>query len=324
MRVTSSDAVEVAGWVRDAAAVTVLTGAGISTDSGIPDFRGPQGVWTRDPTAQRMFDLDQYKLHKQVRVQAWVSRRDHPAWTAEPNAGHYALVDLERSGRLRALLTQNIDGLHQKAGSDPGLVLELHGTLFGVECLECGVRTEMEDALARLAAGEEDPRCLLCGGVQKATTISFGQQLRKEVLQAAARASAQCQVFVVVGSSLKVQPAAALCDVASGRREAGDRQRRADTVRPDGGRDPARTDLRGAARAGRRVLSSSPMTPLRRPARLRRGDRVAVIAPSGPLDPARLDRGLRPAAGAGVRRRRRRRSALVDRLPRRFRRGPRR
>lgn len=203
-------------WLAEASAVTVLTGAGISTDSGIPDFRGPQGVWTRDPSAQRMFDLDEYKRSKQLRVQAWVGRRDHRAWTAKPNAGHSALVDLERSGRLRALLTQNIDGLHQRAGSDPVLVLELHGTLFGVECLACGARTEMEDALARLAAGEEDPACLACGGIQKATTISFGQQLRTEVLQAAAKASAQCQVFLVVGSSLKVQPAAALCEVAVG------------------------------------------------------------------------------------------------------------
>jgi NAD-dependent deacetylase len=204
----------VRGWVKEASSVTVLTGAGISTDSGIPDFRGPQGVWTRDPSAQRMFDLDEYRRHRQLRVQAWVGRRDHPAWTAEPNAAHRALVDLERTGRLRALLTQNIDGLHQRAGSSPDLVIELHGTLFGVECLGCDARTSMEDALARLAAGEEDPACLACGGVQKATTISFGQQLRKEVLQEAARASAQCQVFLAVGSSLKVQPAAALCEVA--------------------------------------------------------------------------------------------------------------
>lgn len=213
MRVTE-DVEEVAAWVRDATAVTVLTGAGISTDSGIPDFRGPQGVWTRDPTAQRMFDLDSYRRRRQLRVQAWVGRRDHPAWTAKPNAGHDALVALERTGRLRGLLTQNVDGLHQRAGSDPDLVIELHGTLFGVECLDCDARTPMEDALARIAAGEEDPACAACGGIQKATTISFGQQLRTEVLQAAARAAAQCQVFLAIGTLLKVQPAAALCEVA--------------------------------------------------------------------------------------------------------------
>lgn len=207
---------EAARWVRDAGAVTVLTGAGVSTDSGIPDFRGPKGVWTLDPASQRMFDIDQYVAHAQVRVQAWRNRRDHPAWTAEPNAAHRALVALERSGRLRALLTQNIDGLHQRAGSSPEAVLELHGTLFGVECLGCGAATTMESALERVAAGEEDPRCLACGGIQKAATISFGQQLRPEVLRAAAKAAAECDVFIAVGSSLRVQPAAALCEVAVG------------------------------------------------------------------------------------------------------------
>ena len=206
----------VARWVREAAAVTVLTGAGVSTDSGIPDFRGPQGVWTLDPAAQRMFDIDQYVAHHQVRVQAWRNRRDHPAWTAVPNAAHRALVGLERSGRLRALLTQNIDGLHQRAGSGAGAVLELHGTLFGVECLGCGAASTMAAALERVAAGEDDPRCLACGGILKAATISFGQQLRPEVLRAAGLAAADCDVFLAVGTSLRVQPAAALCEVAVG------------------------------------------------------------------------------------------------------------
>ena len=208
------DVEEVAGWVRAAGAVTVLTGAGVSTDSGIPDFRGPKGVWTLDPAAQRMFDIEHYVASAQIRVQAWKNRRDHPAWTAAPNVAHSALVALEKSGRLRALLTQNIDGLHQRAGSSPELVLELHGTLYGVECLGCGAATTMESALARVAAGEEDPRCLGCGGILKAATISFGQQLKPEVLRAAGAAAAECDLFLAVGTSLRVQPAASLCEVA--------------------------------------------------------------------------------------------------------------
>jgi len=121
-------------WLAQAGSVTVLTGAGISTDSGIPDFRGPQGVWTRDPQAQRLFTLSSYMGDPEVRRRAWSSRREHPAWTAEPNAGHRALVELERAGRLKALITQNIDGLHQRAGTSPELVVEVHGSLFGVVC----------------------------------------------------------------------------------------------------------------------------------------------------------------------------------------------
>ncbi|MGQ0632056.1 MAG: SIR2 family NAD-dependent protein deacylase [Sporichthyaceae bacterium] len=200
-----------------ATAVTVLTGAGISTDSGVPDFRGPNGVWTLNPAAQTMFTLEAYLADPALRVQAWTNRRDHPAWTAQPNTGHRALVDLERAGKLRALLTQNIDGLHQRAGSDPGLVIELHGTLYGVECLTCADATTMVSALERVAAGEPDPPCLICGGILKAATISFGQSLRREVLAAAVDASAACEVFLAIGTSLQVHPAAALCELAVSR-----------------------------------------------------------------------------------------------------------
>jgi NAD-dependent deacetylase len=205
----------VAGWVRAARRVTVLTGAGISTDSGIPDFRGPDGVWTRNPAAQRTVTLDAYVGDPDVRRTAWRNRRDHPAWHAEPNSGHRALVDLERSGRLAALITQNIDGLHRRAGSDPALVIEVHGTLFEVECLGCGDRTAMADALDRVAAGEEDPACLRCGGLLKAATISFGQPLVPAVLAAARDAAAGCDLFLAVGSSLSVQPAAGCVAVAA-------------------------------------------------------------------------------------------------------------
>lgn len=200
--------------------VSVLTGAGISTDSGIPDFRGPQGVWTRDPGAQRLFSLDSYVTDPSVRELAWRNRRDHPAWTARPNRGHTALVDLERSGRLRTLVTQNIDGLHQRAGSSPETVVEIHGSLFGVECLDCARTTTMRENLDRVAAGEGDPSCLDCGGIQKATTISFGQQLRPDVLRRAVEAAQDCDLFLAVGTTLAVQPAAALAElaVASGAR----------------------------------------------------------------------------------------------------------
>src|SRR5712691_13125812 len=155
----------VAGWIRAADAVTVLTGAGISTDSGIPDFRGPSGVWTRDPGAQRMVDITVYASDPEVRRRAWQRRRSHEAWTAEPNAGHRALAELGRVGKLRAIVTQNIERLHQKAGNEPETVIELHGSMQHTVCLDCRERRPMAEALARVAAGEDDPRCLACGGV---------------------------------------------------------------------------------------------------------------------------------------------------------------
>jgi NAD-dependent deacetylase len=205
---------DVRQWVAESRAITALTGAGISTDSGIPDFRGPQGVWTRDPSIARLFSLQAYLEDPQIRRRAWVNRRDHPAWRARPNAGHQALVDLERAGRLRAVVTQNIDELHQRAGSSAERVIELHGTMFAVECLDCRLRTPMHDVLDRVDAGEPDPPCLRCGGIQKSATISFGQALHADVLAAALRATADCDLFLALGTSLQVQPAAGLCDVA--------------------------------------------------------------------------------------------------------------
>jgi NAD-dependent deacetylase len=205
----------IAGWLRDARRVTALTGAGISTDSGIPDFRGPAGVWTKDPGAQRNVTLDAYVADPEVRRISWRNRRDHPAWTATPNAGHRALVELATAGREVTIVTQNIDGLHQRAGSDPRRVVEAHGTLFAVACLQCGDRTAMAAALERVAAGEADPPCLRCGGILKAATISFGQALVPEVLAAAHEAAVTCDVLLAVGSSLSVQPAAGLVEAAA-------------------------------------------------------------------------------------------------------------
>ncbi|MGI8682646.1 MAG: SIR2 family NAD-dependent protein deacylase [Mycobacteriales bacterium] len=214
MRVRASDAGRVASWIAEARVIAVLTGAGISTDSGIPDYRGPQGLWTRDPGAQRLVSIDAYLADPEVRRRAWASRRAHPAWTAAPNAGHRALVDLERSGRLVALITQNIDELHQRAGSSPELTLELHGTIWQVACLDCGRRTPMIEELDRVSDSSPDPPCRSCGGILKSATISFGQPLEPGLLQRATLAAASCDLFLAVGSSLTVQPAAALCGVA--------------------------------------------------------------------------------------------------------------
>jgi NAD-dependent deacetylase len=213
---TSREEAAAARWLRAAAPITVLTGAGISTESGIPDFRGPQGVWTKNPGAQAMSTIDAYLADPEVRRRAWRARLDHPAWSAGPNAGHRALVDLERAGRLRALVTQNIDGLHQAAGSNPDLVIEIHGTIRQVGCLSCRDRTPMAEALKRVAAGEDDPPCRRCGGILKSATISFGQALEPAVLNAAISAAQACDVLLAVGTSLSVHPAAGLCDFALG------------------------------------------------------------------------------------------------------------
>ncbi|HEV2087584.1 MAG TPA: Sir2 family NAD-dependent protein deacetylase [Cryptosporangiaceae bacterium] len=211
-----TDVQTVAGWITAADKVTVLTGAGISTDSGIPDFRGPNGIWTRDPAAQRLFTLRDYVSDPEIRREAWRIRRAHAAWTARPNAGHYALVDLEAAGKLRALITQNIDGLHQLAGTSEDRVVEVHGSLYEVECLSCGARAAMSDTLERVAGGDEDPACLRCGGILKAGTISFGQPLVPAVLAQARAAAADCDLFLTVGTSLAVQPVAGLVEVAKG------------------------------------------------------------------------------------------------------------
>ncbi len=200
--------------VAQAERITVLTGAGISTDSGIPDFRGPQGVWTKDPAAQRSSNIADYVADPDVRRRVWQMRLDSPAWTAEPNPGHVALVDLERQGRLHTLVTQNIDGLHQRAGNDPARVVELHGTMREVGCLACGDRGPMEPVLDRLRAGEDDPHCLRCGGLLKSATISFGQSLVPADLRRAERAALEGDLLLAVGSSLTVSPACNLVDVA--------------------------------------------------------------------------------------------------------------
>lgn len=198
-----------------AARIVVLTGAGISTESGIPDFRGPQGVWTKDPLAEKLSDIRWYMGDAGVRRAAWQARLVHPAWTAEPNAGHRALVELEHRGKLHALVTQNIDELHQRAGSSPDRVVEVHGTVRRVVCMGCGARQPMEAALSRVRAGEADPPCLACGGILKSDTISFGQALDPAVIGRALRVAAEADLLLAVGSTLQVQPVAGMVPIAA-------------------------------------------------------------------------------------------------------------
>jgi len=204
----------------DAERIVVLTGAGISTDSGIPDFRGPRGVWTLDPKAERMSDIRYYVADPDVRKLSWQSRLAHPAWTAKPNLGHLALVDLERRGKLLALVTQNIDGLHQRAGNSPQLVIEVHGNLHKAVCLSCGWKGPMQSVLDRVRAGEPDPACTTCNGILKSDTISFGQQLVPEVIERAMRAADETDCLLAVGTSLQVYPIAGAVPTA---KEAGAR-----------------------------------------------------------------------------------------------------
>jgi NAD-dependent deacetylase len=204
----------VRGWVDEAERVVVLTGAGISTDSGIPDFRGPKGVWTRNPAAEKRATLHHYMSDPAVRRQAWLDRLDHPAWAVEPNAGHRALVALERRGKLDTLVTQNIDGLHVDAGSDPERVVEVHGTMREVVCMSCGERAPMQRALDRVRAGEADPPCRTCSGILKSATISFGQNLVAADLERAAGAARRADLLLAVGSTLSVYPVAEMVPLA--------------------------------------------------------------------------------------------------------------
>ena len=205
---------QIAGWLRDAQSIVVLTGAGISTESGIPDFRGPQGVWTRNPAAEKTATLQYYVSDPDVRRLAWKNRLESGMWTAEPNAGHRALAELERRANLDTLVTQNVDGLHQAAGTSPERVVEIHGTVHASKCLNCDWHGTMEEVLDRVRAGEEDPECLLCGGILKSATISFGENLVPADLLRAQAAAAGADLFLAAGTTLTVYPAAGLPEIA--------------------------------------------------------------------------------------------------------------
>jgi NAD-dependent deacetylase len=194
--------------------VVVLTGAGISTDSGIPDFRGPNGVWTRNPEAEKAATIQNYLSSSDVRRRRWQELLNSPLRDKDPNVGHRALVRLEQREKLHTLITQNVDGLHQKAGTSPARVVEIHGTVQEVNCLECGERAPMERALDRVRAGEEDPPCRSCGGILKSATISFGQQLVAADLMRADDAARNCDLILAIGTTLAVYPAAAVVPAA--------------------------------------------------------------------------------------------------------------
>jgi NAD-dependent deacetylase len=201
-------------WVAQSRRAVALTGAGISTESGIPDFRGPQGLWTQNPKAEKLSDIRYYMADPEVRRLAWQHRIAHPAWQAKPNAGHLALASLEQTGQLHALITQNIDGLHQVAGNSPDKVIEVHGTIHQVVCMRCEWRGPMQATLDRVRAGEEDPACRSCGGILKSATISFGQALVPTVIDRALQAAQEADLLLAIGSSLNVYPVASAIPLA--------------------------------------------------------------------------------------------------------------
>ena len=204
----------VQGWIDGSTHVVALTGAGISTESGIPDFRGPQGLWTKNPKAERLSNIHHYMSDPEVRILSWQSRLEHPAWSAKPNAGHLALVELERRGKLHSLITQNIDGLHQRAGSSPDKVIEVHGTMREAMCMQCAWRGPMQAVLERVRAGEADPPCQRCGGILKSATISFGQPLVPHVIDRAMQAAQAADLLRAIGTSLQLYPVAGAVPVA--------------------------------------------------------------------------------------------------------------
>ena len=200
--------------VAGAARIVGFTGAGISTESGVPDFRSPNGVWARNRTV----DFQEFLSSEAGRIEYW--RQKAAAWpamrAARPNAGHRAFVKLHERGRLAALITQNIERLHQRSGLPAEKVLELHGTTTEAVCLSCGDRITSDEACRRVAAGERAPRCRACGGLLKPATISFGQALPYEVILRAQAAVETCDLLLAVGSSLVVEPAASIPRLAQG------------------------------------------------------------------------------------------------------------
>jgi NAD-dependent deacetylase len=194
----------VVSWIAEAPVVLVFTGAGISTESGIPDFRGPNGLWKmRDPMR---YTLQNFVADPEVRRESWDNRLHSTLDAAEPNDGHRAIVALERTGKVRTVVTQNIDGLHQRAGSTD--VVELHGTTREAGCLSCGRRMPIGVVLDRVREGDSDPHCELCGGLLKTATISFGQMLIEADVERAMSAARACDICIAAGSTLSVWPAA--------------------------------------------------------------------------------------------------------------------
>ena len=196
----------IAGWLEQAACAVAFTGAGISTESGIPDFRSPGGVWSQSKPVY----FDEFLASPEARYEYWRQKAvSHQQFSAsQPNAGHQILARWQQAGLLRALITQNIDGLHQEAGSHD--VIELHGTARYVACLDCHKRFDADPLVHRFLWTDQVPQCPACGGVMKHATISFGQMLDPGVLERATEWSARSDLFLAMGSSLVVHPAASL------------------------------------------------------------------------------------------------------------------
>jgi NAD-dependent deacetylase len=214
MAVTPEDGIaQLAALIADAEALVAFTGAGISTESGIPDFRSPGGIWNR----YKPIDYQSFLASEEARREYWRRGRNTYAVIREarPNAAHLALVELERRGKLELLITQNIDGLHTAAGSSPERTIELHGTAHKVYCMTCGTEESRDSIGARLDAGEEIPACRVCGGILRAATVAFGEPLPQEPLRRAVEAARRADLFLIIGSSLVVNPAAQLPQIAA-------------------------------------------------------------------------------------------------------------
>lgn len=206
------------GLIEQATQIAVLTGAGISTDSGIPDFRGPNGLWTKNPEAEKASNIRYYEADTELRAKNWALRAEGALWAnVEPNLGHQTLVKLEEQGKLHTLITQNVDELHQRAGTSEDKVVEIHGTTRKVGCLSCEYAADMEVALDRVRAGEPDPSCPECDGVLKSKTISFGQNLVEEDLYRAEVAATECDLMFAIGTSLAVSPINRVVPIAAQR-----------------------------------------------------------------------------------------------------------
>jgi NAD-dependent deacetylase len=205
---------EVAGWVAAATHAVVLTGAGISTESGISDFRGPKGVWTLDPAAERRANIETWMSEPDLRRERWRAVIDNPPFDRVPNAGHLAIAELDRRGQLHLLATQNVDRLHHASGVDPERIVELHGNSREFMCMGCGMRGPIDDLLDRVRAGDDDPHCEVCFGILKTATVSFGQALFPGDIERAQRATLGADLFLAVGSTLGVFPAASLVPMA--------------------------------------------------------------------------------------------------------------
>jgi NAD-dependent deacetylase len=218
MRPASELAPEIAAAAELLAAsdnIVVLTGAGISTDSGIADFRGPDGIWTKDPDAEKASNIEFYVSDPDLRKRNWQRHVEgSPYLGRDPNPGHRALVDLESQGRLHTLITQNVDGLHLAAGTSPQRLVEIHGNARNVKCLDCGDGAPLQVAIDRVVQGEVDPPCRSCGGILKTSTVSFGQSLDTDDLLRSTQAAGEADLLLAVGSTLTVYPVAEVVPMA--------------------------------------------------------------------------------------------------------------